>query len=204
MIDAIKVLEDGDLQTLGLMDYDKRLSHAFIAHPKIDLVIGEMFTLGYAQAPPYVTYRVISKDGVMNDPVPITVAESMMMHDFAITENYAIFMDLPLYFMKRDTAYQRQVFTRKHVFTISVIRLIVPAGSVIVPTGSVVTTGSVIVPTGSVVTTGSVIVPAGSVIVPTGSVVTTGSVIVPTGSVVTTGSVIVPAGSVITSAEFLY
>ncbi|GKC22325.1 integrase, catalytic region, zinc finger, CCHC-type containing protein [Tanacetum coccineum] len=39
-------------------------------------------------------------------------------------------------------------------------------------------TGSVVVPTGSVVTTGSVIVPAGSVIVPTGSVVTTGSVIV--------------------------
>ncbi|GJW15604.1 retrovirus-related pol polyprotein from transposon TNT 1-94 [Tanacetum coccineum] len=66
--------------------------------------------------------------------------------------------------------------------------IIVPAGSVIVPTGSVVTTGSVIVPTGSVVTTGSVIVPAGSVIVPTGSVVTTGSVIVPA------GSVIVPAG----------
>ncbi|GJW92908.1 ALP1-like protein [Tanacetum coccineum] len=77
--------------------------------------------------------------------------------------------------------------------------VIVPAGSVIVPTGSVVTTGSVIVPAGSV------IVPAGSVIVPTGSVVTTGSVIVPAGSVIVpAGSVIVPAGSVITSAEFLY
>ncbi|GJR96028.1 hypothetical protein Tco_0268202 [Tanacetum coccineum] len=76
-----------------------------------------------------------------------------------------------------------------HELTLAVI---VPAGSVIVPTGSVVTTGSVIVPagsvivpTGSVVTTGSVIVPAGSVIVPTGSVVTTGSVIVPAGSVIT-------------------
>lgn len=57
-----------------------------------------MFTFGYTQSPPYVTYRVISKDGVMNDPVPITIAEPVMMHDFAITENYAIFMDLPLYF----------------------------------------------------------------------------------------------------------
>ncbi|KAI9170526.1 hypothetical protein LWI28_029213 [Acer negundo] len=34
--DAIKVLEDGDLQTLGLLDYDKRLKHSFTAHPKVD------------------------------------------------------------------------------------------------------------------------------------------------------------------------
>lgn len=39
--DAIKVMEDGDLETLGLMDYDKRLSHTFTAHPKIDPVTGK-------------------------------------------------------------------------------------------------------------------------------------------------------------------
>lgn len=69
----------------------------------IDLLIwtfhaGEMFTFGYAQTPPYITYRVISNDGVMHEPVHITVSEPIMMHDFAITENYAIFMDLPLHF----------------------------------------------------------------------------------------------------------
>lgn len=57
-----------------------------------------MFTFGYSHTPPYVTYRVISKDGYMHDPVPITISEPVMMHDFAITENYAIFMDLPLHF----------------------------------------------------------------------------------------------------------
>ncbi|KAE9592722.1 hypothetical protein Lal_00028666 [Lupinus albus] len=99
---VIKVIEDGDLQTLGLLDYDKRLSHSFTAHPKVDPVTGEMFTFGYSQTPPYITYRVISKDGYMHDPVPITVPESIMMHDFAITENYAIFMDLPMYFRPKD------------------------------------------------------------------------------------------------------
>ncbi|GMN53613.1 hypothetical protein TIFTF001_022745 [Ficus carica] len=94
--DVLKVLEDGDLQTLGMLDYDKRLEHSFTAHPKVDPFTGEMFTFGYSHMPPYVTYRVISKDGFMYDPVPITISDPVMMHDFAITENYTIFMDLPL------------------------------------------------------------------------------------------------------------
>ncbi|KAL0425621.1 UNVERIFIED_CONTAM: Carotenoid 9,10(9',10')-cleavage dioxygenase 1 [Sesamum radiatum] len=99
---AIKVLEDGDLQTIGMLDYDKRLAHSFTAHPKVDPLTGEMFTFGYSHTPPYITYRVISKEGVMQDPVPITVADPIMMHDFAITENYAVFMDLPLYFRPKE------------------------------------------------------------------------------------------------------
>ncbi|KAJ3697818.1 hypothetical protein LUZ61_001523 [Rhynchospora tenuis] len=99
---VVKVLEDGDLQTLGLLDYDKRLKHPFTAHPKVDPFTDEMFTFGYSFEPPYVTYRVISRDGVMLDPVPITLPEPVMMHDFAITENYAIFMDLPLNIRPKD------------------------------------------------------------------------------------------------------
>ncbi|CDY34747.1 BnaA09g41140D [Brassica napus] len=38
---VIKVLEDGDLQTLGMIDYDKRLTHSFTAHPKVDPVTGK-------------------------------------------------------------------------------------------------------------------------------------------------------------------
>lgn len=95
---AIKVLEDGDLQTLGYLDYGQQLNHPFTAHPKVDPVTGEMFTFGYQFEPPYCTYRVVSKDGEMQDAVPISVSGPCMMHDFAITENYAIFMDMPLYF----------------------------------------------------------------------------------------------------------
>jgi carotenoid cleavage dioxygenase len=109
---VLKVLEDGDLQTLGLLDYDKRLTHNFTAHPKVDPFTGEMFTFGYSHTPPYITYRVISKDGVMQDPVPITIAEPIMMHDFAITENYAIIFDLPLYFRPKEMVKEKKlIFT---------------------------------------------------------------------------------------------
>ncbi|CAI0404653.1 unnamed protein product [Linum tenue] len=104
---VVQVMEDGDLQTLGLLDYDKRLGHAFTAHPKVDPFTGEMFAFGYATEPPYITYRVISKDGFMHDPVPITIPEPIMMHDFAITENYAIFMDLPLCFRPKRLLTER-------------------------------------------------------------------------------------------------
>lgn len=108
---VIKVLEDGDLQTLGMLDYDKRLAHSFTAHPKVDPFTDEMFTFGYSQTSPYVTYRVITKDGVMHNPVPITIPEPIMMHDFAITENYAIFMDLPLYFRPKEMVKGKLIFT---------------------------------------------------------------------------------------------
>lgn len=58
-----------------------------------------MFCFGYSTiAHPYATYRVVSKDGVMSDPVPLTLSGPVMMHDMALTENYAIFLDCPLYF----------------------------------------------------------------------------------------------------------
>ncbi|XP_020574534.1 LOW QUALITY PROTEIN: carotenoid 9,10(9',10')-cleavage dioxygenase-like [Phalaenopsis equestris] len=108
---VIKVLEDGDLQTLGTLDYDKRLTHTFTAHPKVDPKTGEMFTFGNSLKPPYLTYRVISKDGVMFDPVPITIDEPVLMHDFAITENYAIFMDLPLCFRPKELVKGKMAFS---------------------------------------------------------------------------------------------
>ncbi|KAI3934980.1 hypothetical protein MKW98_009899 [Papaver atlanticum] len=85
---VLKVLEDGDVQTLGVLDYDKQLEHPVTAHPKIDSFTGEMFTFGCHFTPPYCTYRVISKDGFMHDPMPITLSGPTLMHDFAITKNF--------------------------------------------------------------------------------------------------------------------
>lgn len=54
---------------------------------------------GYSVAqPPYLQYSVVSAQGELLRTIPIDLPVGVMMHDFAITEHYTIFMDLPLTF----------------------------------------------------------------------------------------------------------
>ncbi|BCL36974.1 carotenoid cleavage dioxygenase [Nostoc sp. MS1] len=92
---AIQVPE---LATIGEYTYNGKLSSAFTAHPKVDPVTGEMMFFGYSFAPPYLHYSVVSAVGELLRTVPIELPVGVIMHDFAITENYTIFMDLPLTF----------------------------------------------------------------------------------------------------------
>ncbi len=87
-----------DLDTIGEYNYNGKLVSAFTAHPKVDPVTGEMMFFGYGFAPPYLKYSVVSAAGELLRTVPIDIPMGVMMHDFAITENYTIFMDLPLTF----------------------------------------------------------------------------------------------------------
>jgi carotenoid cleavage dioxygenase len=57
-----------------------------------------MMFFGYSFAPPYLQYSVVSAAGELLRTVPINLPMGVMMHDFAITQNYTIFMDLPLTF----------------------------------------------------------------------------------------------------------
>ena len=47
---------------------------------------------------PYLHYGTVSADGQDLRIVPIEIPNPVMMHDFSITENYTIFLDLPLVF----------------------------------------------------------------------------------------------------------
>ncbi len=87
-----------NLETIGEYTYNNKLVSAFTAHPKVDPVTGEMMFFGYSFAPPYLQYSVVSDTGELLRTVPIDLPMAVMMHDFAITENYTIFMDLPLTF----------------------------------------------------------------------------------------------------------
>lgn len=87
------------LETIGEYDFDGQLRHAMTAHPKHDPVTGELFVFGYqTRQPPYLWYSVFSKHGELLQQVPVDLPRSVMMHDFAITDNYVILLDLPYTF----------------------------------------------------------------------------------------------------------
>lgn len=87
------------LDTIGSYTFNGKLTSPVTAHPKVDPVTGEMMFFGYSLAqPPYVKYSVVSAEGDLLRTVPIDLPVGVMMHDFAITERYTIFMDLPLTF----------------------------------------------------------------------------------------------------------
>jgi carotenoid cleavage dioxygenase len=93
---------DGELETLGWTDFDGKLTSAFSAHPKICPVTGELISFGYGQLPPYLVYLRVSPDGKLVQSEEITVGGPTMMHDFAISEKHALFMDLPVVFSLED------------------------------------------------------------------------------------------------------
>lgn len=88
--------KDFDIKSIGHDDFDGELKHNVSAHPKVDRKTGEMMAFGYDVINSCVHYSVINKlrKVVSNLTIPITSAR--MIHDFAITENYAIIPDLPM------------------------------------------------------------------------------------------------------------
>ncbi len=91
-------LLDAELETRGYDDFDGRLRTAFTAHPHFCPLTGEMIGFGYGQTPPYLTYHRVSPDGKLVQSEVIEVPGPTMIHDFMISENYALFMDLPVVF----------------------------------------------------------------------------------------------------------
>ncbi len=89
---------DGDLATVGSTDFDGVLKGSFTAHPKICPATGEMLAFGYSAFEPYLRYLRVSADGKLVQTENITVGGPTMMHDFNITRNHVIFMDLPACF----------------------------------------------------------------------------------------------------------
>jgi carotenoid cleavage dioxygenase len=96
---APHAIETPSLKTIGEFTYNNKLTSPFTAHPKIDPVTGEMMFFGYSPIePPFVKYSIASANGELMRTVPIDLPQPVMMHDFAVTADYTIFMDLPLTF----------------------------------------------------------------------------------------------------------
>lgn len=87
-----------ELDTIGTCDFDGRLTTAMTAHPKTDPVTGELHFFGYGVMPPFVTYHRLSAAGELVTSAEIAVPGPTMVHDFAITDRHAVFLDLPMVF----------------------------------------------------------------------------------------------------------
>ena len=88
----------GELETGDCLDYGGKLTTAFTAHPKLCPETNELHFFGYGQLPPYLTYHVLDSNGDLVHSAEIEVPGPTMMHDFMITRDHAIFMDLPVTF----------------------------------------------------------------------------------------------------------
>ncbi|KAH0449067.1 hypothetical protein IEQ34_022867 [Dendrobium chrysotoxum] len=82
-----------------------KLSMGMTAHPKKDPVTRELFAFRYGPVPPFLTYFRFDAAGKYKtgEDVPIfSLAQPSMVHDFAITERFAIFPDIQIVMKPMD------------------------------------------------------------------------------------------------------
>lgn len=89
-------LDPVTLETLGTADYD----HAFekiSAHSRPDEHTGELMFFDYSLTAPYMQYGVIGPDRKLRTKIEIPLPGPRLPHDMAVTENYSILHDFPLW-----------------------------------------------------------------------------------------------------------
>lgn len=83
------------ITTSGVEDYDGFITDPFSAHPKIDPCTGKMYGFGN-DGNPNVTIYVIGANGVPERSLEVNLQSRSIMHDFAITKNHILVLDMPV------------------------------------------------------------------------------------------------------------
>lgn len=93
------LMDPNTLETFGYSDFNGATdSQTFCAHPKIDHTTGNMCAFSYMSKGPLtldMTYMEIAPDGELLFEIPFKNKYLCMMHDFGITEKYAVFNVMP-------------------------------------------------------------------------------------------------------------
>ena len=93
-------LDPHTLQTLGERDFDGRLTgRTFTAHPKLDPETGECIAFAYntaGQASPDIDVHTFNPQGEMVRSETFTAPYCSMVHDFAVSRNYVVFVICPM------------------------------------------------------------------------------------------------------------
>ena len=88
-----------DLATRGKLELDARLRGLPIsAHSKVDERSGEFLFFAYGKEPPYMHYGVLARDGSLATFIDAPLPGPRLPHDMAVTPNYTILHDLPLFY----------------------------------------------------------------------------------------------------------
>lgn len=84
-----------DLETLKTENFGKQRMMAFTAHPRFDPVRKEMHAFAFFPMPPFLQYFAIDRHGQMLQREVIPMDGCRMVHDSALTENYAVVINGP-------------------------------------------------------------------------------------------------------------
>jgi carotenoid cleavage dioxygenase-like enzyme len=87
------------LETLGKQDWKGAFpwGDGISAHPKVDEHTGEMMFFNYGISSPFMHYGVVDKDNNLTNYCEIPLPGPRLSHDMAITENYSILNDCPMF-----------------------------------------------------------------------------------------------------------
>ena len=90
----VKINGDGDLETTGRFDFSGQMDRPMIAHPKVDPITGELFSLSYnVVKKPYLKYYKFGTCGEKSREVSISLQQPTIIHDFALTETSVVIPD---------------------------------------------------------------------------------------------------------------
>ncbi len=94
-------LDAKTLETVGEDDFQGALPKNVSAHSKVDSTSGDLLFFDYALYEPWYSFGVVDKHNQLQHFTQIELPGPRLPHDMAITENYAIFMDLPVVFTEQ-------------------------------------------------------------------------------------------------------
>ncbi|KAG6409764.1 hypothetical protein SASPL_127806 [Salvia splendens] len=90
----VEITPDGDIVTIGRHEAFGEPYMTMTAHPKTDAETGEVFAFRHSINAPYLSFFRINAEGIKQPEIPIaSLNEASLVHDFAITRNYAVFPD---------------------------------------------------------------------------------------------------------------
>lgn len=87
------------LETLGKQDWNGKFpwNSGVSSHPKVDEHTGEMMFFNYGNKAPYMHYGVVDRNNNLTNYCEIPLPGPRLTHDMAITENYSILNDCPMF-----------------------------------------------------------------------------------------------------------